>query len=110
MVTKKELIMVAAKDLYVSEKLKDKSDSIIKKLRFGKFVPGVFVIFLNEESGKPEFMKSVFFCQKYLQTIKLTILGITDSYDDAVLYLANSVAKGYKVKVSKENDKEFDLE
>ena len=58
--------MIVSKDLYVSKSLKKKYKSIVKKLRFGKFVPGVFVIFYNEESGNPEFMKSVFLTDLFM--------------------------------------------
>lgn len=101
--------MVIDKDLYVSDNLKKKYKSIIRKLRFGKFVPGVFVIFYNEESGNPEFMKSVFFYQKRLQTIRLTILGLTDSYQDALMYLAKNVADRFDCDLKKVKN-EFDLE
>lgn len=100
--------MVVSKDIYVSKSLKFRYKSILRKLRFGKFVPGVFVIFYNEASGKAEFMKSVFFYQKRLQTIRLTILGLTDTYNDAILYLAKDVAKQYDSELSVVK-KEFDI-
>lgn len=101
--------MIADKDLYVSDSLKNKYKSIITKLRHGKVVPGLFVIVKNEESGRPEIMKSVYFCQKYLHLITLTILGITDKYDDALYFLAKSVAGEYGVTLTKEESEEFDL-
>lgn len=101
--------MITDKDLYISDSLKSKYKSIVTKLRHGKLVTGLFVIVLNENTGRPEVMKSVYFCQKALHRVNHIILGLTDSYDDAILYLAKRVAAGYDADVIKEKSWEFDL-
>lgn len=103
--------MIADKDLYISDSLKTKYKSIITKLRHGKVVPGVFVIIRNDNSGDLEVIKSIYFCQKYLHLMALTIVGLTDKYDDAILYLAGTVADEYGVTLTKvkKGEYEFDL-
>lgn len=77
-----------AKNIYFSDNLIRKKKRILRDLKYKKKPVTYFVIFKNENTGKYEFMHGIFFMQKRLHSYPFEIAGIVNSYDEALLWLA----------------------
>ena len=96
--------MIFADDLYISEALRKKSSLIKRKLRYGEFVNGVYVIYIKND-GKYEFMKSTYFIQKSVMSFRYNVCALVDSYDEALMFLASREAEKYNAFIeTNEND------
>lgn len=80
--------MIYFDELYVSEKLKKDQKKIINFIRAGKLYRNVYIIYLNDDTNRPELMHGIFFNQIYMQTKRVKILGITDSKGDGVDFIS----------------------
>lgn len=88
--------MIKFDDLYISEKLRSDRNLIINQIRHGKcFRPDVFIIYKNENTGRPELMQGFFFDQLYMQINSTYIYGITDSREDGVKYISRHLASQF---------------
>ncbi len=74
--------------LFVSRELKSRKLELTEQLMLGKKLKGLYIIYTNENSKKPEMMKSEMLDNKYYRERDILINGITDSYDAALAYLA----------------------
>ena len=83
------------KDLYISESLKSKEKKLIRSIKYDKGFNKTFLVYRNNRNDGIEFMPSYFFRQKYMKKIPFEILGICDSYDDALNYLVNICCDKY---------------
>lgn len=54
-----------------------------------------YVIYINPETKKPEFINSIFLKQKYFEEHPLDIIGVARKYEDALQFLADYVASSY---------------
>ncbi len=79
--------------LYVSSGLKEKKRQLVEAFMKGEVVPGIYVIYRNETSGKAEFVKSRQLKQRYYAGRDLYVLGLAEDYDKALLYLAYYAAE-----------------
>lgn len=88
--------MLIYKDLFFSDKLKNKKNKIINALRHGKLIdPNVYVIYLNDNTNLPELMQGYFFNQIYFQIKKVKIIGITASKDEGIDFLTDYITRSY---------------
>lgn len=81
-------LMIYYDNLYISDELKKDEKEIINFIRAGKLYKNVYIIYLNDDTGKPELMHGIFFNQIYMQTKRVKILGITDRKADGVNYIS----------------------
>lgn len=97
--------MIVYDDLYVSESLVKDKKNIIRNLRHAKmFRPDIFIVYLNDNTDKPEVMQGFFFNQIYYQVGRTVILGITKSREEAVNYMAELMAGRFGASITQEDD------
>ena len=77
-----------AKELYLSEGLLNKKRELILRLKHGKVKRQVYIIYFNRHSNTPEFINSIFLKQKYFKHYPMYVIGIVESYGQAVAYMA----------------------
>lgn len=95
-------------EIYISDSLIKKKDDIIKKLRHGEYQRNVYVIYRFNNIGRLSFMDAKYFINKYIHTIPITVIGLVQSYDEALLYLALNTAQEYEASFEVVED-EFSL-
>lgn len=79
--------------LYMSESLKHKKTSLIRKIKRRRVSPGVYLIVLFPEGrGSLEFFQGVLLRQRFFETRPFLVIGIADSYEDS-LYLVQKIAE-----------------
>ncbi|MBR3306522.1 MAG: hypothetical protein IKI75_04615 [Lachnospiraceae bacterium] len=79
--------------LYVSSGLKKKKMELCEALMKGRPGAGLYIIYKNENSGKPEFTRGIFLRQSYYSKRRVHVLGLAEDYDEALEYLAYSAAE-----------------
>lgn len=77
-----------AKKIYISEGLAGREKELKARLKLGKLKKHVFIIYFNRYSDTPEFMYSIFLKQKYYQKDSIYVIGIVETYEQAVNYIA----------------------
>ena len=81
------------KKLYVSDDLKKKQDSIVKKIAKGKYPLNVYVLTLRKKPGSHmEFYPAAMLYQSALRDDDLLVVGLATCYDDA-LYLIETITE-----------------
>lgn len=80
--------MQFAKELYLSEGLLDKKRELILRLKHGKVKRQVYIIYFNRHSNTPEFINSIFLKQKYFKHYPMYVIGIVESYGQAMAYMS----------------------
>ena len=94
-------------NLYLSESLIPQKDQLCRQLKYHQGNPSVFVIVApfssieNNDTKKeakryPEFFHAKYLKQKRYRDYPFCILGITDTYEDALLYLSAQVATDFQ--------------
>ncbi len=78
-----------AKKIYVSDGLAGREKELKARLRFRKLKKHVFIIYFNRYSDTPEFMNSIFLKQKYYKKYPIYVIGIVETYEQAVKYVAD---------------------
>ncbi|MGN0346773.1 MAG: hypothetical protein ACI4DU_05760 [Lachnospiraceae bacterium] len=93
--------------LYLSESLIARKDQLCRQLKYHQGNPSVFVIVAplpsadneateNGEKHYPEFFHAKYLKQKRYRDLPFCILGITDTYEEALLYLSAQVATDFQ--------------
>ena len=81
------------KNLYVSDGYKKKKEKLIQKMKDGKYPLSAFVLVLIENGpNQMEFYPTAMLYQGYLMTDNLYIVGLADSYMDAV-YMVEEITR-----------------
>lgn len=81
------------KNLYISDGYKNKKESLIKKLKEGKYPLSAYVLVLIESGpNQLEFYPAALLYQGYIKSDQMFIVGLADSYMDAV-YLVEDIVK-----------------
>ena len=84
-------------DLYMSPSLVKKKKNIIRKLNHKQFQINRFVIVLSDnEDEYLEIYNSTILTQKVFENQELFVVGITDSQEDALRYIADVTQKVYE--------------
>lgn len=83
------------KDMYISPALEKKKDKLCRQLRYRYGHPSVYVIVWNENLERPEFLHSIYLKQKYYESTQMRVMGIVQSYEDALHFLAAYMAKEF---------------
>ena len=81
------------KNLYVSDGYKKKKEKLIQKMKDGKYPLSAFVLVLIENGpNQMEFYPTAMLYQGYLMTDNLYIVGLAESYIDAV-YMVEEITR-----------------
>ena len=81
------------KNLYVSDGYKKKKEKLIQKMKDGKYPLSAFVLVLIENGpNQMEFYPTAMLYQGYLMTDNLYIVGLAESYMDAV-YMVEEITR-----------------
>lgn len=86
-----------AKDVYISEKIADKKDKLIREIKYGKGFNNYYLLYKNNTTGKYECMKSIYFKQKYFSSLPYFIEGIIADHDEVLEILAKKTASSLDV-------------
>lgn len=78
-----------AKKIYVSGGLAGREKELKARLRFRRLKKYVYIIYFNRYSDTPEFMNSIFLKQKYYKKHQIYVIGIVETYEQAVEYVAD---------------------
>ncbi|SCY34841.1 hypothetical protein SAMN02910370_02219 [Lachnospiraceae bacterium XPB1003] len=81
--------------LYVSPGLKDQKVEICEKLMCRETVTGIYIIYLNLSTGLPEAIPSLQIGQKYYEEHRTHVVGLAESYELTLNYLANAARERY---------------
>lgn len=90
--------MQFAKDLYLSEGLIRKKKELIIRLKTRKIKKVVYVVYFNHDSDTPEFINSLFLRQKYYKKYPMYVIGIVETYEQALNYLAGLLENSFRKK------------
>ena len=90
--------MIFYDDLYISEKLEKDKKNIINYIRAGKLYKNIYLIYMNDNTNRPELMHGIFFNHIYMQTKRIKLLGITDTKADGVDFILKYVSGMYDAK------------
>ena len=81
------------KNLYVSDGYKKKKEKLIQKMKDGKYPLSAFVLVLIENGpNQMEFYPTAMLYQGYLTTDNLYVVGLAESYMDAV-YMVEEITR-----------------
>lgn len=80
--------MQFAKDLYLSEGLTRQRKELVLRLKTRRMKKAVYVVYFNHNSDTPEFTNSLFLRQKYYKKYPMYVIGIVETYEQALDYLA----------------------
>ena len=84
-------------DLYMSPSLIKKKKTIIRKLNHNQFQINRFVIVLSDKAEEYlEIYNSTILTQKLFEDKELFVVGITDSQEDALRFIADVTQKVYE--------------
>ena len=84
-------------DLYMSPSLIKKKKTIIRKLNHNQFQINRFVIILSDKTEEYlEIYNSTILTQKLFENEELFVVGITDSQEDALRFIADVTQKVYE--------------
>ena len=81
--------------LYMSPYVASHKKDICARLKRGEMVLGYFALYLNPETGMPEFIPSYMLHAKYYKRKKIMIIGLAENYDYALRYLAHAAGRRY---------------
>ena len=81
--------------LYVSPGLKDQKVEICEKLMCRETVTGIYIIYLNLSTGLPEAIQSLQIGQRYYEEHRTHVVGLVESYELTLNYLANAARERY---------------
>lgn len=85
-----------AKKIYVSEGLAGRERELKARLKLRKMKKHVFVIYFNRYGVTPEFMNSIFLKQKYYKNHSMYVIGIVETYEQAVKYIAGLLQDSFE--------------
>lgn len=77
-----------AKKIYVSAGLASREKELRVRLKLRRMKKHVYIIYFNRNSNTPEFMNSIFLKQKYYKKYSMYVIGIVETYEQAVEYTA----------------------
>ena len=81
------------KNLYVSDGYRKKKEELIQRMKSGKYPLSAFVLVLIENGpNQMEFYPTVMLYQGYLETENIYVLGLAESYMDAV-YMVEDITR-----------------
>lgn len=77
-----------AKKIHVSDGLAGRERELKVRLKLRKLKKHVYIIYFNRHSNTPEFMNSIFLKQKYYKNHSMYVIGVVETYGQAVEYVA----------------------
>lgn len=82
--------------LYMSESLEQRKASLIRKIKKRRISPGLYliVLFLDGRSSL-EFFRGILLRQHFFENRSFLVVGIADSYDDAVYFVQQIAEETY---------------
>ena len=81
------------KNLYVSDGYQKKKEELVQRMKSGKYPLSAFVLVLIENGpNQMEFYPTVMLYQGYLETENIYVLGLAESYMDAV-YMVEDITR-----------------
>lgn len=86
--------MKTHRNFFVGNGIK-KPKQYIKKLNNGKFIPGLYIVSLNE-NNKLEIYVSYIFMQKIYRELNLTFVAFFNDFGSALEYIRKITALSYK--------------
>lgn len=86
-----------ATDVYVSDNLINKKDRIMREIKYGKGFNNYYLLYKNNDTGKYECMKSLYFKQKYFSAKPFLIEGIISDHSEVLDILARKTAESMDV-------------
>ena len=90
-------------DLYVSDyfdRNNKRFEHMLQTLRNGDVKDVFYVIYKNYNCDTPEFMQSLYFRQKYFQSLNISIIGIVKTKKEALRFLAEYICHDKNVILS----------
>ncbi|MBR4207072.1 MAG: hypothetical protein K5987_00395 [Lachnospiraceae bacterium] len=81
--------------LFLSPALKKERFSLCERFIKGDKVKGLYVIYMNMDTGKPEAMKSEELDKKYYREKMIHVTGIADGRESVERYLAYAAMEYY---------------
>lgn len=82
--------------LYLSDKYKEKKEEIICKMQKGKYPLSAYILTLIEKGeNQLEFFPTIQLYQGYIDTESLYVIGIAESYLDAVYLVEDMTRETY---------------
>lgn len=85
-----------AKKIYFSDGLTGREKELKVRLKLRKLKKQVYVIYFNRYSDTPEFMNSIFLRQKYYKKHSMYVIGIVETYEQAVKYIAGLLKDSFE--------------
>lgn len=85
-----------AKKIYFSDGLAGKEKELKVRLKLRKLKKQVYVIYFSRYSDTPEFMHSIFLRQKYYKKHSMYVIGIVETYEQAVKYIAGLLKDSFE--------------
>ena len=84
------------KKLYITPAMKKKKTKIIWKLDHGAGVTGVYLLLIPyTKANQLEIMNAAYLKQRFLRKQNMTVVGMAESYEQAVLLLQQIVEEVY---------------
>lgn len=78
--------------VYVSESLEKNINKVIADIKYGRGLKSYYLVYKGS-NNRLECMKSLYFRQKFFQTMPIEILAILDDYDAAMDYIARETCR-----------------
>ena len=78
------------KELYLDEYTAGNLKTIRRKIRHGKYMPGIYVLMLSKKDGTLEYMNSAYLAQKYYKKNPPFIIGLAKS-QESMLHMIQSI-------------------
>lgn len=85
-----------AKKIYVSDGLTGREKELKVRLKLRKLKKHVFIIYFNRYGDTPEFMNSIFLKQKYYKNNSMYVIGVVETYEQAVKYIADLLRDSFE--------------
>lgn len=84
-------------DLYVSRGWQKKKAALMRRLKRKKLLPSVYIVALSQgEQNQLELFSSVLLHQHVFDHTELFVVGITDGYDEALIFTEKMTDKVYR--------------
>ena len=95
--------MLNFNDVYFGDSIKKNRKKIIRNLRYQRLLnTGLYVVYENERTNKPEVMQAVFFNEIYFAVHTIKILAIFGSKEEGIQYLINHIVNEQNAVLAEE--------
>lgn len=78
------------RELYLDEYTAGNLKTIRRKIRQGKYMPGIYVLMLSKKDGTLEYMNSAYLAQKYYKKNPPFIIGLAKS-QESMLHMIQGI-------------------